>query len=70
VPNNARQTNLLFEDSSDRIFKSRQYFGPVKINKLRFRLLDENGKTVNLNNGDITISLEIESLDSPYKNMI
>ena len=70
VSNNARQVNLLFEDSSDRIFKSRQYFGPVKINKLHFRLLDENGKTVNLNNGDITISLEIESLDSPYKNMI
>jgi hypothetical protein len=70
VPNNAQQTNVLFEDSSDRIFKSRQYFGPVKINKLQFRLLDENGKTVNLNNADLTISLEIESLDSPYKNMI
>ena len=70
VPNVAGQLDVIFEDSSDRIFKSREYFGPVKINKLHIRLLDEDGRVVNLNDGDITISLEIEQLDAPYKNMV
>ena len=70
IPNVSHQTDIMFEDSSDRIFKARQYFGPVKISKLHFRLLDENGRTVNLNDSDLTISLEVEQLDSPYKNMI
>ena len=64
------QTDIMFEDSSDRIFKERNYFGPVRIKKLRIRLLDENGRVVDLNNGDLTVSLEVECLDAPYKNMV
>lgn len=70
IPNTSTTYCIIFEDSSDRIFKSRNYFGPVKLNKLRIRLLDDNGRVVNLNNSDVVISLEIESLDVPYKNMI
>jgi len=70
IPNTSTTYCIIFEDSSDRIFKSRNYFGPVKLNKLRIKLLDDNGRVVNLNNSDIVISLEIESLDVPYKNMI
>ena len=70
IPNTSMTYCIIFEDSSDRVFKSRNYFGPVKLNKLRIRLLDDNGRIVNLNNSDVVISLEIESLDVPYKNMI
>jgi len=70
IPNVANQTDIIFEDSSDRIFKKRNYFGPVRLQKLKIRLLDENGVVVDLNNGDMTISLEIETLDVPYKNMV
>lgn len=70
IPNISSAFSVIFEDSSDRIFKSRKYFGPVKLQKLRIRLLDENGKVVNLNNSDMAISFEVESLDLPYKNMI
>ena len=70
IPNTATTYCIIFEDSSDRIFKSRNYFGPVKLNKLRIRLLDDNGRLVHLNNSDVVLSLEIESLDVPYKNMI
>ena len=70
VPNVSGQTDIMFEDSSDRIFKERNYFGPVRIKKLRIRLLDENGRVVDLNNGDLTVSLEVECLDAPYKNMV
>ena len=68
IPNTASTTNIIFEDSSDRIFKTRKYFGPVRISKLRIRLLDDFGRVVDLNGGDLIITLEIETLDMPYKN--
>ena len=68
IPNTASATNIIFEDSSDRIFKTRKYFGPVRISKIRIRLLDDFGRVVNLNGGDLIITLEIETLDMPYKN--
>lgn len=69
IPNTAPTTNIIFEDSSDRILKTRKYFGPVRINKLKVRLLDDYGRVINLNGGDLIITLEIETLDMPYKNM-
>ena len=68
IPNTASTTNIIFEDSSDRIFKTRKYFGPVRISKIRIRLLDDFGRVVNLNGGDLIITLEIETLDMTYKN--
>ena len=68
IPNSAEHFNLIFEASSHKIFKTRRYFGPVRLSKLKIRLLDENGVVINLNNTDIVINLEIESLNSPYKN--
>ena len=68
IPNTVSTTNIIFEDSSDRIFKTRKYFGPVRISKLRIRLLDDYGRVVNLNGGDLVITLEIETLNMPYKN--
>lgn len=68
IPNTASTTNIIFEDSSDRIFKTRKYFGPVRISKIRIRLLDDYGRVVNLNGGDLILTLEIETLDMPYKN--
>lgn len=70
VPNAAHCHEILFEDSSDRIFKSRRYFGPVRIKKLKIRILDENGRQINLNNSDFTINIEVETLNTPYKNMV
>jgi hypothetical protein len=40
----------------------REYFGPVNIEKLEVRLLDEFGRIVDLNNCDYSFSLEIECL--------
>ena len=68
IPNSADHFSVIFEDSSDRVFKHRRYFGPVRLSKLKIRLLDENGVVVNLNNNDIIINLEIERINSPYKN--
>ena len=39
------------------IFNERRYFGPVNINRMKVRLVDDKGNTVNLNGGDWAISL-------------
>lgn len=69
IPNTVNTNDYLFEDLSDRIFKTRKYFGPVRIKKLRIRLLDEYGRPLDLTNGDWSINLEIKTLNSPYKNI-
>jgi hypothetical protein len=46
------------------VFKTRRYFGPVRIKKLRIRLLDENGRVLYLNNCNFTLALEIETFFS------
>ena len=70
IPNTGDFYSIIFEDSSDRVFKSRKYFGPVRISRLKIRLLDENGIVINLNNNDIIINLEIETINSSYKNLV
>lgn len=70
IPNISPMTTIIFEDSSDRIFKTRKYFGPVKIQKLHIRLLDEYGQVLFMNGADVSVTFEIESLDVPYKKMI
>lgn len=69
IPNVASGTDILFEDSSDRIFKKRNYFGPVRIKKLKIRILDENGRQIDLNNCNFTVNIEVETVNTPY-NMV
>ena len=51
-----------YDDNSDMIRKKRDYFGPVTIDKLHFRLLDEYGIDVRLNYSDYSFGLEFEIL--------
>ena len=51
-----------YDDNSDMIRKQRDYFGPVTIDKLHFRLLDEYGIDVRLNYSDYSFGLEFEIL--------
>ncbi len=44
--------------SSDMITKTRSYFGPVNIQKLKIQLLDEYGRVMNLNNMDFSFCLD------------
>lgn len=70
LPNAAPFASQAYEDSSDKVFKQRNYFGPVTISKLRIRMLDENGLPVNLNGGAFTIGLTIETLNKSTKNLV
>ena len=66
VPNNPNLINF-----DDIFYQSRRsYFGPVNINRLQIKLLDELGRTVDLNNNDFSFSIQIEQLYDPHSNKI
>lgn len=44
------------------LFNERRYYGPVDITKLKIRLVDDNGITVNLNGADWNMSLIVNEL--------
>jgi hypothetical protein len=46
----------------DTSLHERKYFGPVDITRMRLRLVDDKGNTLNLNGGDWTVTMIAESL--------
>jgi hypothetical protein len=51
-------------DGGNRLFKTREYFGPIRLEKLHIRLIDKFGDPVNLEGNDFSFMLEIEQLYS------
>ena len=50
------------DNASDKIFKKREYFGPVKLEKMKIRLLNRFGDVLNLNKSDYSMVFEIKQL--------
>lgn len=55
-------TTIMVNTASDKIFKQRDYLGPVNLNKFRIKILDKYGNLIDMNNNDISLSLEITEL--------
>lgn len=51
---------IITNTASDLIFKTREYFGPVKLEKLHVRLLNKYGEPVLLNGNDFSFMLELD----------
>jgi hypothetical protein len=51
--------SVITDNNEDNTFKKRNYFGDVKIRKLKIQLLDRHGNIVNLNHSEISISIEL-----------
>jgi len=49
-----------FSNGNDFIERKREYFGPVRIQRLKIQLLNQYGDPINLNNMDYSFSLELE----------
>lgn len=49
---------------SDGVFRKREYFGPVRLERLHVRLLNRYGEVVHLNGNDFSFVLEFESIYS------
>jgi len=51
---------ILYSLKNDHIYKKREYHGFVNIDKLRIRLVDKFNKTIDIGEGNFSLSLEIE----------
>lgn len=62
IPIKKTNDDMLVEFGVDLLQNKREYFGPVTIERLKVRLLDDKGNLVNLNKRDWSFSLHVESL--------
>jgi hypothetical protein len=51
-------STVMLNTASDKIFKQRDYMGPVNISKFRIRFLDKYGRALDMNNNDVSLALE------------
>ena len=56
--------SMLFDNVADFVPKKREYNGNVSIDKLHFKLVDEFGRNINLNNNDISLLLSFEVISN------
>jgi hypothetical protein len=62
IPIISGSNTLLFNNPGDLIFRQRDYFGPVKIDKLKVQLIDRYGEVIDLNRNNFSFSLEFTQL--------
>jgi len=67
VPMTTPQFISTFADNSDYIYKTRNYNGPIDIQKITIKLLNPQGRLINLHNFDYGFNLQITTL---YDNTI
>lgn len=56
--------SIINNNAGDYIFRTRDYFGPVKLEKMNIRLLNRFGDVIQLNQNDYSFALEITQLYS------
>ena len=54
--------SVIIDNNKDRVFKQRDYLGPVKISKLNIRILNRFGDLIDLNYNDFSMALEMSIL--------
>lgn len=64
IPVVSGSNSLMFNNASDLIFKQRDYFGPVTIDRIKIQLIDKFGEVLDLNNNNFSFSLEFTQLYS------
>ena len=50
--------NFIIDSNQDMSLKERSYYGPSNIKKLSIKIVDKYGKPVDLNNSEVSLSLE------------
>ena len=59
IPLTTAALNINYLNPSDMIFKQRDYFGPVKIEKIHIRLVDRFGDILDIQNNDYSLAIEL-----------
>jgi hypothetical protein len=57
-----RGDGVIADNAADKIFKMREYFGPVNLDKFKIRLLNRFGDVLDLNQNDYSFTLEIKQI--------
>jgi len=53
---------IINDNASDRIFKKREYFGPIKLEKMNIRILNRYGEVIDMNQNDYSFVLELTQI--------
>ena len=64
IPITTSYNTIMSSDNSDKLFKTRDYFGPVRLEKLHIRLLNKFGVVIDLIQNDYSIMIELTQLFS------
>ena len=64
IPITTNHYSTVMNNTSDGIFKTRDYFGPVCLERLKIRLLNRFGEVIQNQGNDFSLSLEIKELYS------
>ena len=64
IPVTGAYNSIIVNSLVDCILNKREYFGPVKLEKMNLRLLDRFGKVIDLNQNDYSIVFEMIQLYS------
>jgi len=60
IPITGSHNTIITNNAGDMIFKTREYFGPVKIDKMRIRVLNPFGNVIDLNQNSFSLTIECE----------
>lgn len=63
VVSSGQYTNIV-DNGADSVFKKRDYYGPVKLEKMQIKLLNRFGDVIDLNDNNFSFTLELEVLYS------
>ena len=59
---NTNFNTIIFNNDNENIYKKRDYFGPVTLDKLHFKLIDKFGRLIDIRDNNYSLSLELEQL--------
>ena len=63
VISSGQYTNIV-DNGGDLVFKKRNYYGPIKLEKMHIKLLNRFGEVIDLNDNNFSFTLELEVLYS------
>ena len=59
---NTEFNTVVYNNGNDQIYKKREYFGPVKLDKMSISLRDRFGNVLDINNNDFSFAIECEQV--------
>jgi hypothetical protein len=62
IPLKGASFSIMYENDYNAVSEPRRYFGPVDIQKLKIQLIDEYGKSVQMNNSDYSFCINLKML--------